>query len=121
VQQARDGSLDESSLRAAVEQARDETNGLREELQTAGPPPVDGGAETQQQLGELTEDVSALLAGARKKVSGENPSASTYLDAASDVVAAVDQVVAGVQKAADSAGELRDAFDGTKSCQELRD
>jgi len=120
VQQARDGTLDENALRDAVEQARDETNALADELQNAGPPPVEEGEGAQQQLGEVTENVTALLEGARTKVSGENPSASTYLDAASDVVDAADQVVAGVQQVADRAGELRTAFDDTDSCQDLR-
>jgi hypothetical protein len=120
---ARDGTLNVNDLRSGLERAANETQSLVRELREAGPPKTAAGNRASDRLNAVVSKVKRLLESARSKAENADSLQDALVAAAPDLAQAASEVDSGVRQIVEDnpAGEVRDAFRDTKSCQELRD
>jgi hypothetical protein len=112
-----------NDLRSGLERAANETQTLVRELREAGPPKTASGDRARDRLNAVVSKVKRLLDSARSKAENADSLQAALLAAAPDLAQAASEVDSGVRRIIEDnpAGELRDAFEDTKSCQELRE
>ena len=119
-----DGGLSEDSLENAVDDVRDASQTLADDLQDVGRPDTDAGQEAEASLDQLADDVDQSLQELESAVEG--------VSGGDDVLSAVSLITATLSTMAnqvagafeelgelDAAGELEDAFEESDECSAL--
>ena len=126
------GALSKDTFRERLDDAQEATNTLLEELRDLGPPDTEAGALLEQELESATDELESsyenLKAGAEEAIDTEGtadflralanlaPDFQTLLTSISTMIDTLQSTdVAGA-----SADEVRQAFEDSESCRELR-
>jgi hypothetical protein len=118
------GSLDEDSLRGAVDDLEDATDTFAEDLRDLPELETEAGEEAQQTLDELAENVDQNKEDIRSAVGGAE-GVQGVLEAGAAIATVVaemgEQLGAAFQQLeqADAAGEVADAFESSDACSSL--
>lgn len=120
-----DGGLSEGGLENAVDDVRDATQTLGDDLQDAGRPDLDAGQEAEASLEELADDIDENvqeLEGAVEDVSGGGDVLNAVALITGTLSTMADQVSGAFEELGqlDAAGELEAAFEEADACSDLR-
>jgi methyl-accepting chemotaxis protein len=116
-------SINQDDLQAAVDQTKESTDALVNDLQNLGPPDSEAGNEAKSQLdqlgttiqGQITEIEQALDSGG-----GLAAIAATVSTAVATAANAVNDTLQNLE-GLDPPGEVRDAFENSDECNSLQD
>lgn len=113
----------QQAYRDYLTRAQTQTEQAQQQLGSLGAPPVEGGEEliedVQQQVGDLREDVTEALDRVNAADPGNPLAIGEAVVAGGNVLGAVGNNVQAVSALTDEP-ELRDAFERTPACDELR-
>jgi hypothetical protein len=126
------GTLSRDTLREGLDDAQEATETLLRELRDLGPPDTEAGNELEAELDaatdELEERYENLKAGAEEAL--ETEGTTDFLRALADLAPDVQGLLTSVSTmidslqnsdvAGESSDEVRDAFENSEQCQELR-
>lgn len=120
-----DGGLSEDGFESAVDDVREATQTLTDDLQEAGRPDLDAGQEAEASLDELADDIDENVQELESAVEGVS-GAGDVLNAVSLITGTLstmaDQVSTAFEQLGqlDGAGELEEAFEEADACSDLR-
>lgn len=118
------GSLSQETIEQAVEDARDATDEYVDDVRALGAPETESGAEVEESVEQLADDVEAEKEEAEEALEGAEGLAG-YAQAGQDVAASVSAMFAAIQQTltaigqADVDGELETAFEESDACDEI--
>jgi hypothetical protein len=116
-------AIDKADLTAAVDETKQATEDLVDELRGIGPPETESGTEAKEQIDELGSGLQSQLETVEDAVAAGTP----VLELVSTVTAALSTAAAELQDTLESladldpGGELEDAVRNADECDELRD
>jgi ABC-type transporter Mla subunit MlaD len=115
-------SISRDDIQTAVDQTEEATDALANDLQGLGAPETEDGRQARSELDDLASELRQQLDAIQEAVdSGEGLAAiaaqvSTAISAAANAVNTTVENLRGL----DPPGELRDAFENSEQCDELR-
>lgn len=116
-------AITREDIQTAIDESRDSTNTLVNDLQELGPPETEDGLEAETELDALVTALRRQVDVIERALESEDDLtaiAATAITAASAAASAVDTTYQKLQ-GLDPAGELGDAFDNSDACESLRD
>jgi hypothetical protein len=116
-------AIDKADLTAAVDDTKQATDELVDELRGIGPPETESGTEAKEQVDELASGLQSQLETVEDAVQADTP----VLELVSTVSAALSTAATQLEDTLESladldpGGELEDAVRNADECDELRD
>ena len=112
-------SLDRSSVQAAIENVRQATDELVDDLSDLGSPETEAGDQARSELDELGTQLGGQLDDVEQAAETGSLSLVTLTGALATAASAVSSTFESLQSL-DGGEELRDAFESAGSCDSLR-
>jgi hypothetical protein len=118
-------NLSLSTFEATVREVGDATTKLVKEIGNLGPPDTTAGNQAAEQLSHLSAQLDQQMTVVRKAVHGGAANATEMLASLSTITGALATMAADIKTtlkslgSLDGATELRDAFKGSATCQQL--
>jgi methyl-accepting chemotaxis protein len=116
-------AVSRADIQAALEETRDATGGLVNDLEELDPPETQDGEEARSELDELATQLREqvdVIEQALESGGSVTEIAATVSAAVSTAANGVNTTVRNLQEL-DPAGELQDAFENSDDCESLRD
>jgi hypothetical protein len=119
---AQNGTLNRSELKSGLNSALNDTKTLASDLRDSGPPNTQAGQEASQKLNDVTSMVEQSIETARGQVDSAGSLPAAIAAVAPELTQTAANVTSQLQQISqlDPKGELSQAIDDTKSCQDLR-